>query len=224
MDLALALASEPPLRWIIGRVTALTGDTFTMTYRGGSVEGVGTLDHYTPRVGDVVHILASDNNGMVAIGSNNQTSTPAAPPVPKAAKTATATATSTYLAATGTWSTGVVREAPDQVGCWFYPSFVASGAFDVLPLARFTIQIVAQSAAPLEFILHSLTGAAGQPVALSRYRVAAPPLSMGTNVQLPLEWGAMLVGGQALGIGIGGGDFTGDFTGSTGLLTFTPLL
>jgi hypothetical protein len=37
MDLAAALAVDPGVKWIIGRVTAITGETLTMAYRGGLV-------------------------------------------------------------------------------------------------------------------------------------------------------------------------------------------
>lgn len=226
MDLAQALAPEPSLRWLIGRVAAVTGNTLTMTYRGGTVENVGVLDQYLPVVGDVVHVLASDMNGMLAIGCNNQPTVLPVPSTPAAPVTVASTAIGTYRISTGAWSPGEITESPDQVGIWIYPAFTSVSGFVVLPVATLTIRVTATSDQPLEFILHQMVTAGGSLllVAGSSYRVTPPPVGVPTDVQLPLEWASMLILHGALGIGVGGGDYTATLTGSSGLLTFTPLL
>jgi hypothetical protein len=222
-DLAKVIADEPAVKWIIGRVKTVTGDTFTMTYNGGDVTNVGTLDHYIPVVGDVVHVLSSDMNGMVAVGSNNQTTTPPTVPTPRAPVTVASTAVATYSVPLATWLPGALNGAPDQIGCWFYPGMATTPGVGIQPVAALSIQITAQDATPLEFVLHNLAGPTGAPVITGSYRVAAPAVLTPTAVRLPLEWATLLISGQALGVGIGGGDYTAILIGSSGLLTFTPL-
>lgn len=224
MDLARALASDPPVRWLIGRVTSLSGETFTMTYRGGIVEGVAALDSYDPKVGDVVHVLSSDQNGMIAIGSNNQPAVTPTPPVPGAVFTRAATQTATYQISSGTWVTGMLQATPDHLALWIYPTF-SGGPSSIAPMATFTIRITALSDIPLEFILHASSSTGGVPEILATsYRVAAPPIGIVTDVPLPLEWATEILRGRAQGIGVGAGDYSLVLTGSSGLLTFTPLL
>jgi hypothetical protein len=223
MDLAAALAPEPGVKWIIGRVTAITGETLTMAYRGGLVTNVGVMDQYTPKVGDVVHVLSSDANGMIALGSNNQATTPPVTPTPRAPVTVASTSVATYVLSTASWLAGTLAESPDQIGCWFYPGMATTPGIGIQPLASLSIKITAQSATPLEFVLHGSAGPTGIPVTTGSYRVAAPPMLTPTDMRLPLEWAPLLISGQALGVGIGGGDYTAIFTGSSGLLTFTPL-
>jgi hypothetical protein len=104
MDLAQALASEPPLKWVIGRVTAITGSTFSMSYRGGTVTGVAAVGTYVPKVGDVVHLLSSDQNGMIAIGANNQAATVPVTPPPPVPITVAPLSAAVYQVATATWT------------------------------------------------------------------------------------------------------------------------
>lgn len=225
MDLARALTGDPPVRWIIGRVKQVTGDTITMTYRGGDVTAVSVIDQYVPKVGDVVHVLASDLNGMLAIGSNNQSAVAITPTTPRDAITAAATSVATYQLSTNAWTPGVIRESPDHIGLWLYPSFATTPGVGYSPLARFTIRITTSTLDPLEFVLHSSVAAAGVPVVLESYRVAAPPTGVATDVPLPLDWGSALLRDTASGVGIGGGRYTALLSASTsGLLTFTPLL
>lgn len=225
-DLARALADEPAVKWLIGRVKEVTGATFTMSYRGGDVPDVGTLDSYVPVVGDVVHVLSSNTNGMIAIGSNNQTTTPPPDSLPGAPVTVAASGVATYLISSTGWTADLLAEGPDQIGCWFYPSFAAASVPGVLPVSRLTINVTAQDATPLEFVLHASTDTSGPlvPVPGSSYRAAAPIPGVATDIPLPLEWASMLVLGQAKGVGVGGGGYTAVLTGSSGLLTFTPLL
>jgi hypothetical protein len=224
MDLAQALVTEAPVKWLIGRVAAVTGSTVTVTYRGGSVADVGVLDQYIPTVGDVVHILASDLNGMLAIGSNNQSGIPPVVPTAGPPVAVTATSVATYRTDLDAWSAGVLREGPTEVGCWFYPSVALAAAVASLPMAGLTIRVTAPDATPLEFVLHDMTSGAGALVLIpgASWRVAVP-VGVTTDVRLPLEWASLLALGVASGVGIGGGDYTGTFTGSSGLLTFTPL-
>jgi hypothetical protein len=160
---------------------------------------------------------------MIALGSNNQTTTPPVTPVPRAPVTVASTSVATYTISTGLWQAGVLTESPDQIGCWFYPGMATAPGSGIQPLAALSIRVTAQTATPMEFVLHNSAGPTGTPVTTGSYRVAAPPLLIPTDVRLPLEWAPLLISGQALGVGIGGGDYTAIFTGSSGLLTFTPL-
>jgi hypothetical protein len=224
MDLARALATDPRVKWIIGRVTALSGDTFTMTYRGGVVQGVAALDSYTPKVGDVVHVLASDQSGMIAIGSNNQPAAIPSSPVSVMPVSFASSAVATYEISAGSWTSGVLQASPDSLALWLYPMPIGGPGMSG-PMARFTIQIAAEPTIPLEFILHAASAATGTPEILDMsYSVAASPVGGATDVALPLDWATELLQGRAQGIGVGGGDYTVTLTGSSGLLTFTPLL
>lgn len=225
-DLAKVIADEPGVKWIIGRVKAVTGDTFTMTYRGGDVVGVGTLDHYVPAVGDVVHVLSSDMNGMVAIGSNNQAAGVTPPTSPSPPVTVTASSTGTHRLSTAAWTPGVIRESPDEVGCWIYPSFGALPVGVPLPVARLTIRVTAVDSTPMEFVLHSMPATTGALALVpgASYRTVVLPIGIPVDVPLPLDWASQLLTGPALGVGIGNGDYTMSLVDTGGLLTFTPLM
>jgi hypothetical protein len=223
-DLIQALATGPGVKWLIARVTAITTPTITITYRGGDVTDVGVLDQYVPAVGDVVHILASDLNGFLAIGSNNQGGT-ITPPTVQPSRTATASDVATYRISTLTWTVGTLQESPDLVGIWLYPPAQIAAAHAALPIARLTIRITATDAVPLEFVLHRMTSASG-PLTLvpgAAYRTGAPPVGVPTDIPLPLGWATLLTSGLANGVGVGGGDYATTLTGSSGLLAFTPL-
>lgn len=222
-DLARALADEPGVKWLIGRVKEITGDTFTMTYRGGDVTDVGTLDGYVPVVGDIVHVLSSNLNGMIALGSNNQAVVPPPTSLPSAPVTVAASAVATFVISTGEWMSDILAESPDQIGAWFYSTLGTASV--PTPLARFSINITTQSDDPLEFVLHqSVTTVGPLVVASAPYRAAASPIGLPTDIPLPLEWASTLLSRNAAGVGAGGGGYTAVLTGSSGLLTFTPLL
>lgn len=207
--------------WIIGRVSAITGDTLTMTYKGGTVTDVGILDQYVPTVGDVVHVLTSDSNGMIAIGSNNQPTTVLTPPVPLPPATVVASSTATYRLSSNTWTPSVVIESPDQIGCWFYPTLTIGPG--ILPLASLTIEVMVPDTTPLEFVLYANPDTSVPAAVVASYRIVAPTVGVAADVALPLGWGLMLINGEARGVGVGGGAYTSDLTGSSGLLTFTSL-
>lgn len=221
-DLVAALVTEVPVRWHIGRVAAINADsTISVTHKGGVMENVGVLDQYTPVVGDVVHMLGSNLNGVLAIGSNNQVgSAPVTPPVTPPT-TVASSGTGTYRSDLGDWTAGLTQ-SPIRVGCWFYPDPITLSFGSI---AQLTIRVTAQDDMPLEFVLHGMTAAAGPLVLITgaSYQVAPPPVGVPTDVPLPLEWAALLAAGPANGVGVGGGNYSTVLTGSSGLLTFTPL-
>lgn len=224
-DLAEVLHPSVPVRWLIGRVYAVTGDTFTMTYNGGQVPSVGYVDQVVPQVGDVVHVLASDDNGMLCIGTNNTPLVPRVPPVAVGTPLiVNATSSSTYFATTGTWTAGVVQDDA-RTGCWFYSAGAFAGML-TSTLAKVEIEVTRTSGGPPEFVEHTNTAAVGALVLVAdmgtRYVTPAPPVGAATWVALPLEWGRNLVTGTAKGIGIGGGQWVGAYSG-TGRIRLTPL-
>ena len=224
-DLAEVLTPGVPVRWLIGRVYAVTGDTFTMTYNGGQVPSVGYVDQVVPQVGDVVHVLASDDNGMLCVGTNNVPLVARVPPVAVGTPLiVTASSSGTYSTTTGTWTAGVAQD-PTRTGCWFY----AAGAFASMAmssLAKVEVEVTRTSGGPPEFMEHTNLTGTGVLISVAgsgtRYVTAAPPLGVATWLALPLEWGRNLVTGAAKGFGIGGGQFVGAYSG-TGRLRLSPL-
>lgn len=218
------LAQAPTVRWLIGKVGLLTGDTFTMIYNGGFVLNVGCSDQYIPAVGDIVHVLAWEPNGMLAVCSNNTPLTPPTPTVPVGTPiTVSANAYGTYNLATLTWTASTLVQSPTQVACWFYtPSDFASLASSTL--AKFEIEVTRTSGGPPEFVTHTNTagsGALGLPG--QKYAKVNPPAAVATFIPLPLEWGQQLIAGTIKGIGIGGGLYSGAYSNATGRARLTPL-
>lgn len=224
-DLAQVIAGDVPVRWLIGRVSAVTGDTFTMTYNGGPVYSVGYVDQVVPQVGDVVHVLASDDNGMLCVGTNNAPLVARVPPVAVGTPLIVSAASSgTYSATTGLWTAGITQDV-DKTGCWFY----AAGAFNAMAsstLARVEVEVTRTAGGPPEFVEHANATGTGTLAIVadagSSYATAAPPVGVATWVALPLEWGRNLVTGVAKGVGIGGGNQAGAYSG-TGRIRLTPL-
>lgn len=224
-DLAAALAMTPAPRWVVGTVASLQADTVTLTVDGGTVTGVGYLDQYAPVVGDVVHALAGPR-GLLVLGSNN--TPPAGPPVlptPDLPVTVGANATSTYQRSTGGWAAGALLQAPDVVATFLYPVMSTIATLTGIRLARLTMALTRVGGGPPELALHSLASLAGvlPPPTDPLYGVDQPVTGTTGTINLPLEWGYRLISGAARGITIGGGLYTGDWSGSSGLLTFYPL-
>lgn len=222
-DLVRTLAEAPAVKWLIGRVSVLTGDTFTLAYSGGEIPNVGCSDQYIPIVGDVVHVLSWSPNGMLAICSNNAPLVPRVPSVPVGTPiTVSANAYGTYDLDTAAWTASTLVQSPHQVACWFYtPSAFASLATSIL--ATFEIEVTRTSGGPPEFVTHgNTTGAGALILPGQKYAREQPPATVATWVKLPLEWGQQLIGGTIKGIGIGGGLYTGAYSG-TGRVRLTPL-
>lgn len=226
MALENVLAQPAPLRWLIGRVAGITGNTFTMTYRGGDVPGVGHLDSYTPVVGDVVHVLSWPDNGMIAIGSQNATEVPRWPTEVSVGNPLIVmpTQVATYTPSTGAWTPNVITQGPDSVGCWFYnPSDFT--AFNLALLGEVAIEINPTDGGPPEFCEVTNTLPAGSLTLVegsgSRYGRAQPTLGAAIWLTLPLDWGLDLAAGTANAVGIGGGLYDGTYSG-TGRVRLTP--
>lgn len=226
MALENVLAQPEPMRWLIGRVAGITGNTFTLTWRGGDVPGVGHLDSYTPVVGDVVHVLSWPDNGMIAIGSQNAAALdrwPAEIPTGNPI-VVDPTQLATYTPSTGVWTPGVIVQSPDSVGCWFYNSSAFS-AFNLATLGEVAIEINPTDGGPPEFCEITNPLPAGVLTLVdgggARYSRAQSSIGVATWVTLPLDWGLDLASGAATGIGIGGGLYDGTYSG-TGRIRLTP--
>lgn len=218
------LAQAPPLRWLIGKVAFVTGDTFTMIYNNGFVLNVGCSDQYIPVPDDIVHVLAWEPNGMLAICSNNAPLTPPTPMVPVGTPvTVSANSYGTYDLSAAAWTASTLVQSPTQVACWFYtPSAFSSLAASTL--ATFEIEVTRTSGGPPEFVTHTnLAGSGVLGLPGQKYAKVTPPLTVATWVPLPLEWGQQLIAGTIKGIGVGGGLYSGTYSNGTGRVRLTPL-
>lgn len=228
MDLADLIATATPVRWFIARVVAVDAlaGTVTLDYLGGLIPGVGYLDHVEPHQDDVAHGLVWDTNGMLVIGTNNKTVvrhpqrptqlTPLAIP---------AQTHGTYSA--GAWSPGLTQ-GPDHYAAWFYLAADLTTPGDVTAmvarqLSSFEIEVTRTSGGPPEFFAHTMSGVGDQLRVVDRL-VAAPqtPLGVATWVPLPVRWGEQFVEGNILGFGVGGGYYSGAYSG-TGRLRFSAM-
>lgn len=229
MNLSDVIDRTPGLRLIRGEVEQVTGDTITLSYLGGSIDHVATLDQYNPVVNDIVIVIVWPKGGYLAIGSNNGTTaeTPSVP-VPPYTLTVNADGVSTYVldaAGNFTWLGSTLEQGEDRALCWFYDTGLFSSMTGAL-LASFEVEITLTSGGPPELLLH------GNPSAVGELVQATPtwylpdeddvPLGVATWVPVPVGWGEMLANGQASGVGIGLGQHTGTYTG-TGRLRFTTV-
>jgi hypothetical protein len=210
-----------------GTVLRITGDTFTMSFLGGEVPNVSHLDQYTPVVDDIAQVLVIPRGGWLAIGSTNGTgASPGTIQSPSVSSIITAEGFSTFIATSGggTWLGGVLAQAPDRCGCWFYDV----GDFSVYngaALASFEVEITRTSGGPVEMQLHGSAGASGTlvlPVPGPYVVPDTPPVGVPTWVRLPIGWGQALASGDAAGVGIGLGQHSGTYAG-TGRLRFTTI-
>lgn len=225
MDFVEALARPPQIEWIIGTVTQINGPTITVSCFGGEVEEVTPVEQYTPVVGDVVHMLSLDQNGILAIGS-----VPLAPPREEPGSTGTELIIYPSIIAThgplvGQWELGTIVQAPERVGCWFYNLGDLNPAAG-MSLAEFAIEVTLDSGVgPPEFVQHNTIAPAG-PVSLlpsTAFGVKPGTTGVSTWLNLPLDWGRNLIDGVATGIGVVSGLFVGDYTSSTGRIRLTPV-
>lgn len=221
-ELTEFLAPDPPVEWFIGKVSALTGDTVSVTYWGGTITKVGVVDQYIPAVNDVVHGLMWGQNGAIIFGSNNS---PASPPTPPAAGAVTIIAGATkssYVISAATWLGVAVNEAdPDLYRAWFWPA----GSFSALAgtdLAKFEVEVTQTAGNALQFVAASNLTATGPYVPLDDYLAPASTPSVATFVTLPLDWGQQIIAGTMKSIALGGGQYPSTLTG-TGRLRFTGI-
>jgi hypothetical protein len=225
LDRTLADIYAPQLRWLSGRIDAITGDTVTLAVGGGYIPNVGCSDQYTPVVGDVVHALSWEPNGILVLCSSNQPGAgPVSPLTPGAPSTITPTSFSVYDTATGSWAPGTTV-GPTRTGAWFYSPGAFSALADI-PMASVEIAITRTAGGPPELVALTNTSALGPPAAVtytaSRYGLANTPIGVSTWLPLPLEWGQGLASGEIGAIGVGGALYSGTYTG-TGQIRMTPL-
>lgn len=229
MDLADLFVGAPPVRWFVADVAAVDelAGTVTLNYLGGLVPGVGFLDHVVPEQGGVVHGLIWDNTGMLVIGTNKKS--PVLHPVPPqqlAPVVIEAQSWGTYR--TGGWEPNLTQ-APESYACWFYLA-ADLGSVDVdlagllgRRLSGFEVEVTRTAGGPPEFFAHQTNGI-GDTLRVMDRRVPAnqTPTGVPTWVPLPVGWGEEFVLGNILGVGIGGGYYSGTY-GGTGRLRFTPM-
>lgn len=227
MELADVVEQVPGIRMVKGTVLRITGDTFTMSFLGGEVPNVSHLDQYTPALNDIAQVIVIPRGGWLAIGSTNGTgASPGTIQSPTITGTVAAEGFSTFITNTsgGVWLGGVLTQAPDRCGCWFYDI----GDFEPYrgsALASFELEVTRTSGGPLEMQLHNTPGATGTlllPFPGPYIVPDTPPLGVPTWVRLPIGWGQTLASGDAAGVGIGLGQHSGVYAG-TGRLRFTTI-
>jgi hypothetical protein len=221
-ELEALLAEAPPLRWFIGKVSAVTGDTVSITYIGGTMTKVGCLDQYIPVVNDIVHGLIWEPNGAIVLGSNN---TPASPPTPPAAGPQIIVSRDTmgsYDVPTATWIVPSVNEAsPTLYRAWFYLTSAFSSLAG-LKLKAFEIEMTQTAGNGIEFTTAANASATGIYTPIDYFTTPAVTFGVPTWVSLPIDWGQRMIAGTIKSIATGGGQYPATFTG-TGRLRLTAI-
>lgn len=224
-EMSRMLATGPQLDWVQAKVLRINGDYLTLLYDGGEVDNVSFLDQYTPALDDNVHVLTKSGMGMLVLGSCNGTAAGVGPLPTEHQVIVSADGYSTWhqTEAGSAWETGVLTHtSPQDYGIWSYDSgLLAAVGMDMLTL--FEIEVTMTAGGPAEFFLHNQSGSVGDLVILSpgRYVTTWEPYGAITWVPLPIGWGEELIHQRALGIGVGGGLFTTDWSGGGGRLRFT---
>lgn len=223
-DLAQVLAPAPGPSWITGTVDSFGGGSLTLQFGGGLVPNCGYLDSYSPVVGDVVHALSWSKQGVLVLGSDNKIAARTALPDPPTSLTVNASTWATYQVDTGAWASGVVQQAPGKYGTWFY----AASAFSSLSgamLAKVEMSCIATSGGPPELAPVVNLTATGPLSLYSTVRYAHPGglPSVTTWIPLPIDWGYALIAGTIHGVAVGGGLYTGAYSGAGNAIRLTPL-
>ena len=222
-DLAEVLAPVPGVRLLQGVVQGIAGGGkyIHITWGTGVIQNAGKLDGTTYAVDDLVWFLQSDEAGALVIGKQAAGTHDDAMPTPPAALTFTPSSSNTYDQITGTWIGGRTQ-SPDTWACWFW----TAGVFSPLagyPLASAEIEITLSSGGPIEFVAHLNVAGSGVLVTTGdRYLYESTPVGVATWVPLPLDWGHQMATGEIKGIAIGGGFYSGTYTGLT-RLRLTPI-
>lgn len=220
--LAGRLARTPSLTWLVGTVDTVNGTSVTLAYRGGLITNVGYVDQYIPIVGDTVHAISQEGQGVLIVGSNNVVPQPVSQlPVPTILIVG-ATQWASYTSSA--WSGGVLVQSPTSWACWFYPA----GAFASLAgrmLAGFEFEVVLAAGGPPEFVAHATPAPVGVLTLRDGFRHAPvqPVTGVATWVPLPLDWGDAMVSGEVAGVAVGGGIYNGTYSGASGRLRATTL-
>lgn len=208
--------SGPRLNWITGTVSAVTGGYVTISYLGGLIERCGYLDQYTPVVGDFVHGLSLEGQGVLILGSTNN-GAPGGLPDPVQQTPVIITPASFSTLANGQWQPGLTQ-APGNYAAFFY------GTIPVIAnLQSVEIELTGINGGPPEFVKHNTLNSAGAGiidiVPGNSWKPATPVLAWWS---LPIGWGKDLMNGIIKGFAISSSGQTGTYTG-TGRVRFTPL-
>lgn len=220
----LAALGGPNLEWIQARVSAVSGGNVTLTYGGGTIQFPAYLTSYTPVVGDYVHCLSFEGQGVLILGKANTTGSTPAPVIPQTPVLFNASSTATYDTLRSAWTSGSLLQGAGQVGVWFY----SPGIFASLAGRRFQfaeLEVIRSTGGPLELSTHISTSTA---TALTL--TATPPTlpvnpatGVATWVPIPLGWATDLVNGTIKGFAITSNyGQTGTYIGG-GRVRLTPL-
>lgn len=224
-ELSDVLTRGGSTRLIQGVAAAIVGTRSQyvhIDYAAGRVLNAGMLNGVTVVVGDLVWFLLDDEAGALVIGKQNVSGTHEAGGVaPPAAVTINAVSSATYDAYAVTWTAGTLVQSPTQYASWFY----SAGSLSTLAgysLAAVEVEVTRTSGGPLEFTTHSnVSGSGAYTGGTDRFGAPATPVGVATWVPLPLDWGTELISGAIRGVSIGGGLFSGTYSG-TGRIRLTP--
>lgn len=224
-ELADALATLPGIKLRQGKVGAVAGTSSQyvhIDYAGGRVLNAGKFDGATYGVGDYVWFLLDDESGALILGKQTPGTHAAAPtPSPATPITVTAASSATYDTTTGTWTAGTLVQSPTQLASWFY----TAGAFSSLsgvPLGAVELEVTRSGGGPLELTTHrNSVGSGAYDGTGAWFGAPVTPVGVATWVPLPLDWGLQLATSSIRGVSIGGGTFSGTYSG-TGRIRLTP--
>jgi hypothetical protein len=220
----LALLQGPRLTWIQGIVTVATGpNAVSFSYAGGTIVKAAVLDQYIPVVGDSIHALSFEGQGVLVLGSTNLPGGTLPSVLEQVPIIVNAISTATYGPLPGIWTPGVLQQARDQVACWFYSS-TAWSALVGRSLQLVEIEVTRTSGGPPLFVQHLNSTAVGvlSVVSGAPWAPTSPPAGVPTWIKLPIGWGMNLVSGTTKGIGIVSNGQSGVYSG-TGRVRLTPL-
>lgn len=217
----LAEIIKPKVNWLVGRVYKINENgTCTLTYAGGYIYNVGSLDHYTPVVGDVVHALSFEPQGVLILGSNsNPTGIVPVDPVAQPSVIYSPISTATYTLATETWTPGSLQQGPEFMAAWRYDTEALMLMKDTV-LQKVEIEITCVSDGPPELV--RFIGDPPVVVPGPPWQVQQTAVNIPTWVPMAIGWGQELINGISDGIGITSSGQTGVYSG-TGRVRLTPL-
>lgn len=223
-DLADVISSPSGARLRQGQVAAVAGTGgkyLHIDYAAGRVLNAGKFDSDTYSVGDYVWFLLDNEAGALVLGKQTPGTHDTSVITPPAAITVTAASYGTYDLVAGMWTASVLNQSPTTVGAWFY----AAGAFSAMagvPLGAVEVEVTRTTGGPVEFTTHQNMSGAGTFLGTDDwFGAASPEVGVATWTPVPLDWGTQLASGAIKGIAIGGGLYTGTYSG-TGRVRLTP--
>jgi len=220
----LAALKGPGLEWIQARVFSVTSGDITLTYTGGQIRFAACLNSYTPVVGDYVHCLSMEGQGVLILGKSNASGTTPPAATPQTPVVISPSSTASYDTIRDTWTSGSLVQGAGSVGAWFYaPTAFSALAGKDIQLAE--LEVIRSTGGPLELSTHLSTG-----IATALTLTEDPPVlpvnpvaGVATWVPIPLGWAASLVSGTIKGIAITASyGQTGTYIGG-GRVRLTPL-